>query len=214
LFREAAQSAAVANTASESATKASAQAQKAVDDARLILGKAEETKEKVEALSNGETLKQELAAKLAKDSTFQEAIETQVGSQKITFLENSKIKIFVNHYGELNTAASLQDQRVNNLTDDGIEQERNGIVPLNARGVIVRVMIARSSGDGSAHFQVADSHAVFSYTCISNYCKNWAGGIAFCPFYAAQKFKWRLASNGGSEANKHIGCIGEIIGWF
>ena len=36
--------------------------------------KAEETKQKVEALSNGETLKQELAEKLAKEPAFQETV--------------------------------------------------------------------------------------------------------------------------------------------
>jgi hypothetical protein len=86
------------------------------------------------------------------------------------------------HHGEINHGGT-QDPLVSAITDAGIITDCSGIVPANARGAIVQVIICRPSGDGSAHFVSADSVGNLASYGISNYSKIWGGGLAFCPFY-------------------------------
>jgi DNA repair exonuclease SbcCD ATPase subunit len=79
-------------------------------------------------------------------------------NQKVTFLEPASIVKLVEHYGDMSPTGP-QDIRVKDMTVDGLTQDCKGIVPDNARGAILSILIGRNSAppnDGSANFISTD----------------------------------------------------------
>jgi hypothetical protein len=102
---------------------------------------------------------------------------------------------------------------------DGVIFDCKDLLPTQAKGAIINVVLSGQSGHDSASFVCADSEGHFreshnTENSFTNYNTNWVGGSLFCPFInGTQQLKFRLDSD-FTRADQNISCFATVIGWF
>lgn len=104
----------------------------------------------------------------------------------------------------------------NGESGDGMTYDFSDVVPDQAKGVILKVIVTSDSGHGS--FACADSNGAFPsglhylHNGVTNYSKAWAGGVVFCPIKDNKTITWRTRDNHG--ASNTVRSIASVLGWF
>jgi hypothetical protein len=178
------------------------------------------------ATPEGAKMMTEAMAKL-KDSNIQDLLAKLLAAQskaQLNFFPSGKIppRFVVRNGADHDRDRGNKPEPYEQFSDPkGITVDCSAFgVPNTAHGAVVKVLLGGNdkTKSHSAYFVVADPQGGFSGDFgknwqLANYNPIWIGGIAFCPFFEDQKFKYKLCAEDANPSNE-VGCQAAVIGWY